>query len=405
VIQSDRSPEELWRSLPAAARRALRERSIRVYALDAFSIASQEATDAELRYRMQGAAFLGAFFAVSPLAGRAGLDESALFAGIHEQLEHKVRPARRAGGRGQPAGDPARLRRARSGDPAGDEIEEGGTLGQPAVGALPALLDSPGAAPGPGHPGRFWEQVCGLCKLGRDPIADPFAALSAIPAATGVVRDMTGVRFEVPDFIADRCTGCSQCWVQCPDAAIPGLVSTVEQVLDGALKTAANGRSLDRLRQVKSNLAREVRKVLAGVPFTTFGDTLAAAYQSLVDRLGWEPEKRHALDQDFAALFAVLADFPLARTVPFFDVPERREKGSGGLLSITVNPDACKGCNICVEVCPEHALVTVKQDAGIVERLRRNWELWENLGDTDDRFINVSDVEEGRSACSTRLCC
>ena len=40
------------------------------------------------------------------------------------------------------------------------------------------------------------------------------------------------------------------------------------------------------------------------------------------------------------------------------------------LLAITINPEACKGCNICVEVCPEQALVTVRQDEEIVEQLR-----------------------------------
>ncbi|NIR38434.1 MAG: hypothetical protein GWN07_21525, partial [Actinobacteria bacterium] len=56
------------------------------------------------------------------------------------------------------------------------------------------------------------------------------------------------------------------------------------------------------------------------------------------------------------------------------------------LLSITVNPEACKGCNICVEVCPDDALISVKQTDPIVERLRRNWRLWRALPDTDDRW-------------------
>mgnify|MGYP006175960707 CR=1 FL=1 len=32
---------------------------------------------------------------------------------------------------------------------------------------------------------------------------------------------------------------------------------------------------------------------------------------------------------------------------------------AGGLLSITVNPETCKGCNLCVEVCPDGALISV----------------------------------------------
>jgi pyruvate-ferredoxin/flavodoxin oxidoreductase len=86
VMQWDGEPEALWRSLPATARREIRERKIRVFALDAFKIAASEASDVELRYRMQGAAFMGAFFEASPLMAQEELSESALFDGIRTQL-------------------------------------------------------------------------------------------------------------------------------------------------------------------------------------------------------------------------------------------------------------------------------------------------------------------------------
>jgi pyruvate-ferredoxin/flavodoxin oxidoreductase len=163
---------------------------------------------------------------------------------------------------------------------AGTDAEE---VGEPVMGQIPTVLDVANARPGIGNPGRFWEQVCGLCRVGQDPIADPFAAISAMPAGTSTIRDMTDIRFEVPEFIPELCTGCSQCWVQCPDAAIPGLVSSVEDVIDTAIRAAANGRPLDRIKQVSKNLARESRKILQGVPFTTFGDVIASAYRNLVE--------------------------------------------------------------------------------------------------------------------------
>jgi pyruvate-ferredoxin/flavodoxin oxidoreductase len=93
-------------------------------------------------------------------------------------------------------------------------------------------------------------------------------------------------------------------------------------------------------------------------------------------------------------VLAIVASFPLARTVPFYDMLESKQKGTGGLLAITINPEACKGCNICVEVCPENALVTIKQDDEVVEKLRRNWGFWNELPDTDDRFINIRNLDE-----------
>ncbi|MEZ4415474.1 MAG: 2-oxoacid:acceptor oxidoreductase family protein [Gemmatimonadota bacterium] len=401
VIQSDLPASDVWASLPAQAQRTIVSKGIKVYALDAFKIASEEATDPELRYRMQGVAFMGAFFRVSPLAEREGLGEEALFAGIREQIEKKF------GKLGQRVVDD-NLRVIRRGF---DELRDvpHAAVGEDEPGAhplpgLPSLLDVPGAKPGIGNPGRFWEQVCAYCATtGKDVIADPFAAHSAIPAATSTVRDMTNIRFEVPDFVADKCTGCSQCWMQCPDAAIPGLVTSVEDALEAAIRTAANGKPLNRLKPLTPHLAKESRKILQGVGFRSFADAVSAAYENVAGKLKWDPERRKALDEEWAAVYGVVADFPFARTAPFYDLPEKKEKGTGGLLSITVNPEACKGCNICVDVCPEGALVTVRQDEAIVERLRRNWDLWENLPDTDDRYINVRNVEQGIGVLPTLL--
>ena len=393
VIQSELTPEALWQSLPERARRAIREKQIRMYALDGFGIAAAEASDAELRYRMQGAAFMGAFFRVSPLAEQEGLGEAQIFEGIRTQLQSKF------GKLGQHVVED-NLRVIRRGFdevlavPAVEVVDLGESITS-SVAQIPSLLNVENADDGIGNGGRFFEQVCAVCAVGQDVLADPFTAISAMPAASSAIRDMTNIRFEVPDFLPEKCTGCSQCWTQCPDAAIPGLVNSVEDLLDTAIRSVGARRSINQIRSVSKPLAREVRKVIGGVPFRNFGEVFAAAYANLSDKLGWEPEKRAALDAEFTAVHGVLAEFPLAKTAPFWDMPERKQKGSGGLLSITINPEACKGCNICVEVCPEGALTTVKQDEPIVERLRRNWQFWEQLPDTDERFINVSDLEEG----------
>jgi pyruvate-ferredoxin/flavodoxin oxidoreductase len=216
---------------------------------------------------------------------------------------------------------------------------------------------------------------------------------------------MTDVRFEVPAFVADKCTGCSQCWIECPDAAIPGLVSEIDDVIRAAIATveAEERRPLDRLRQAVPHLGQEARRRLQSEPYTTFADALARAFGEVAPRLAPSAERRAELDAQFEPVRARLAEFPLAKTAPFFDAPERRQPGSGGLLSITVNPQTCKGCNLCVAVCPEGALVTVRQDEAAIAKLRRNQALWERLPDTPDRFVSVSDVEHGVGVLSSLL--
>ncbi|HKJ02515.1 MAG TPA: 2-oxoacid:acceptor oxidoreductase family protein, partial [Longimicrobiales bacterium] len=399
VIQSHESPEALWRSLPEDARRSIRSKKIKVFCLDAFGIASSEASDPELRYRMQGVAFMGAFFRCSPLAQKEGMGEADLFEGITAQINAKF------GKLGKRVVDD-NMRVIRRGydevKAVPTDVEVGADEAKAAPGSnLPSLMNTPDAEGGIGNQGRFFEQVCALCSMGQDGIADPYAALSAIPAATSTVRDMTNIRFEVPDFVADKCTGCSQCWVQCPDAAIPGLVLSVEDLYDTAIRTSANGKPNDRVKQIAKHLAKESRKILKGVPFHTFADVAASAYGNVVEKLGWDADRRAQLDEEWSRVFPVLAEFPLAKTAPFYDLPEGKAKDSGGLLAITINPEACKGCNICVDVCPENALITVQQDEPIVEKLRRNWKFWERLPDTDDHFINVRNMDEGIGVLSS----
>ena len=392
VIQSELEPQDLWDTFPVIARREMKDKNIRVFSVDAFKIATDEATDPGLRYRMQGAAFMGAFFKAAPLMGREDLDDDSLFEGIRVQLTKKF-------GYLDESVIEDNLRVIRRGFDQVIQVDHSDLTAEGEEAAAtpqkPAVLDGTGWRDGFGNPGRFWEQVAYLYQTGDDPIADPFAALSAIPAATSTIRDMTEVRFEVPEFVPDRCTGCSRCWSACPDAAIPGLVNTVEQVIEAAIAAVSDGRSFDRLSQITGHLANESRLIMRGVPFSTFADVLSRAYKQVVEKLKWDPERRAALDEEFAPVYSALAEFPLAKTTRFFDVPESEEKGTGGLLSITVNPVACKGCNLCVEVCPDQALITVRQAEEVVDRLRRNWELWEYLPDTDDRYVDIASLEEG----------
>ena len=401
IMQGDRPAVDVWRSLPPWARKQITDRKYKFCLIDGFKIAAEEASEAELRYRMQGAAFMGAFFHASPLAQAEKLDEQTIFDGIRKQLKKKF------GHLGEKVLED-NVRVIRRGydelievDPSKLTLEGEEQVG--GVPQMPAALGGTNVAPGIGHGGRFWEQVCVLYKTGEEGIADPFAAISAIPAATSTIRDMTNVRFEVPEFIPDKCTGCSQCWVQCPDAAIPGVVNDIPEVLEAAVRSVENGKRLDRVRQILKPLAAEARRTLKAVPFTTFGATLSSAYQTVVEKLGMDPERRQALDAEFAPVHSALAEFPLARTAPFFDMPESRQKGTGGLLSITINPDACKGCNICVAVCPDGALKTVKQTEDVVETLRRNWKLWQFLPETDDRYVNIASMEEGIGVLSSLL--
>lgn len=215
---------------------------------------------------------------------------------------------------------------------------------------------------------------------------------------------MTEIRFEVPEFVADLCTGCGQCWTQCPDAAIPGLVSEVSDIVRAGVYTAAaenpEGQPSERIKELIAPLAEESRRILKDGEYKSFAGVVTRAWDRLASTLG--DDERATLDAEIDAVIRTVADFPVARTVPFFTVPERKEEGSGGLLTVTINPYACKGCNLCVDVSDE-ALVAVKQEEEIVDKLRRNWEVWNKLPDTPQRFLQISDLDEGIGVLHTLM--
>ena len=386
VIQSDKSNDALWNDFPQTAQWAIRERGIRVCTLDGAGIAREATDDAAALNRLRGLAFMGAFFNAAMLLGKHGLDRESLFEGLRGHFEGAadIEDEIHACIRG--------FDEVRALDLSELEDEGRGTK----IPLIPAAMAGAGAVEGPGNQGAFWDQVCAQYKTGHDVLADPFTAISAIPAATSSMRDMSTVRSTVPRFIADKCTGCSKCWVQCPDSAIPGVVNSIEEVLDAAVRTVATSQSpLTQFSQLIRHLARESRKLMAGSEFNTFGKILSEAYEKLTEKMKLEGERKEQTDTEFQQVLAALEDFPLAKTAPFFDVPESQEKGSGGLLSITINPETCKGCDVCVAVCDDGALINVPQSDEEQETLEANWKLWKNLPETDDRYIRISSLEDG----------
>jgi len=400
IIQSELTGEDLWNSFPKTAQQTIRAKKIKVFAVDGFSIALAEASKAELRYRMQGVAFMGAFFNAAPLMETHDLSRERLFEGIRKQLDKKF------GHLGERVVED-NIRVITRGF---DEIHTLDVKGLSDEGheellpLIPRAMAGIDAAAGVGNQSDFWNQVCVQYKTGSEPIADPFTAISAIPAATSSMRNMSAVRFNVPAFEPEKCTGCAKCWTQCPDSAIPGVVNTVEEVLETAVATVSTSENpMTRFSQIIKHLGKESRKIISSGTFKNYASVLAQAYETVAGKSNWDVERRTEVDEQYNRVYAALADFPLAKTAPFFDLPEGKKKGSGGLLSITVNPETCKGCDICVAVCADGALTSVRQTDDLQETLESNWNLWNLLPETDDQYIKISSLDDGIGVMSSLL--
>jgi pyruvate-ferredoxin/flavodoxin oxidoreductase len=401
IIQSNLG-EQTWASFPLWAQKFIVDNDIRVYYLDAFQIARDEAGSAELQLRMQGIAFQGAFFAASPVMQNAGLTEDALFTAIEDQLQAKF------GGKGaRVVAD--NLRVVRRGFSELTEItdkEVGLTRKQYARhdAGLPIMLRQLPAGDGKtADIHRFWEQTGHfyLTGKGNDNLVDPFIGASLLPAATGVFRDMTGIRFEHPVWIAENCTACGNCYTECPDSAIPGLVSSIADIFNAAVnRIETSGTPTRYLRRAVRTAERKLRALI---------DRDGGAVRPLIDIaidevIAEAPDaERGGLAAEFTQLQIQLGGFQFGSTKPYWTQKEKKAKGSGGLFSITVNPYTCKGCKLCVTVCEDNALEMVTQTDESVDRLRRDWNIWLDLPTTPKEYSRIDSLDEKIGALETLL--
>ena len=405
VLQSEgESPAAVWAALPVEARKRIVEHGIRMFHLDAFKVAREVAPGPRLEVAMCDVAFLGAFFRTAPVMHTARLTEAALFRRMKQRFAEEA-------GDENPVRAEHSIEAFRRGFHETAEIEE-----KPLPEAAPAPLRKTPVMPPmlPRRPQteapwsdihRFWEQTGSLYVAGHgeENLADPFIGLSLVPAATGVFRDMTRIRFEHPEWVPENCTACGKCFTVCPDSAIPGLANSFSEVFDTAV------RCMERNGHAVKHLPRALRKMEVRLRALLNETGGAADVPACIDRaieeteFELDPEDKTELDQEFHWFREAIGGFKFAVTGPYFTAREREAPGSGGLFSLTINPYACKGCMECVKVCGDNALRIVRQSTQSVEQLRRNWAFWQDLPTTSPEFIRIDDIDERIGALETLL--
>jgi len=396
IIQSDKkTPDEVWAEIPEHYQKVIINNDIHVFYIDGFKIAREEATDPELQLRMQGIAFQGAFFAASPLMQKSGLSDEKLLKAIEDQLQHKF------GSKGQRVVDD-NMRVVKRGF---DEVHE---ITNKVLGAgnnkngsvqetlpIPQMLkEIPQSESQLSDIHRFWEQTGNfyLQGMGNDNLTDPFIGLSVMPAVSSVFRNMTGIRFEHPEWIPNNCTACGNCYTVCPDTAIPGLVSEVSDVFDTIVKRVKkNHGKVEHLPKAVRKMEGHVRKLFAA---SKNGATVNDYMQHAIDMTLDEFDKSKEVAQELDWFKEELGEFNFALTRPYYDLHEKKEENSGGLFSITINPNTCKGCMECVAVCNDDALIKIPQTEGSIAKLNKEWDFWLDLPNTPPKFNRIDDLEE-----------
>lgn len=156
--------------------------------------------------------------------------------------------------------------------------------------------------------------------------ADVAVARSLIPAGTATLRDFSYIAPEIPEYLADNCTGCMDCVTECPDTAILGKV-----LAEPALEQELSEIDSEEDRQFFSRQWSKTRK--------------------------------------------------------YYDGPQKKGL-PGGRFAIVIDPSKCKGCAECVTVCDDLALRMIPKSDKLMNDIRRTHRLFKQAGPSDERYIN-----------------
>jgi pyruvate-ferredoxin/flavodoxin oxidoreductase len=255
---------------------------------------------------------------------------------------------------------------------------------------------------------RFWDQTGVLYRDGQADrlTADPFFATGTMPPLSSTFNDNSKSRGKMPTFDPTLCTGCGKCWTHCPDSAIGVVAATPAALIDaGISRTGA-----DAVRQVSKKIASRIvssnRQADDVAP--TFGQLLDDAYAWLNDKMPLPEERKQAIQDGIDEIGTELGALPVAITKPFFFDAEAEKKDSAELLSVVINPEACKACGICVSNCEPEALRAGEQDAASLKQARELWSVFSATPDTPsatlERVAENPDIGAMAAILLSRYC-
>lgn len=390
VLQTHHTPEQVWQELPQSARQTIRDKNIDFYIVDAFDVARKHAPTPDLEIRMMGIAFIGA------LCGHArqviaDADEQQMIERIERQIDKKF------GSKGKIVVD-GNMSVIRDGVKAtqkvsyahfidNETVEETATQGQQKKSSKAScgLFDQ-----------EYFDNIAGKRYADGSISEAPVLPGSGmfLPPASAITKDKGLFRLNVPLFNPDKCTGCMECTVTCPDGAIPTAVHELHDILNGTInKLELPPAQIDLIKALVPSLCDAIRQKYRNMTKAntiTFFDAMT----SVIENMSFNSQ---ALKQHIFDVCTCLKNMPYSQTKPFFDVMEKSLPGSGGLFSVTIDPSKCSGCMECVDVCGPNALEKGRQTSELNTKILQRFNEIAELPKTPQRFMEQAAKSSGEA--------
>ena len=242
ILQSNLSALEVWKELPAAMRKTIRDRKIKFLVVDGFAIAKKHAPVAALQTRMMGIAFIGAVCGHVERVTE-GADREAVIEKIRSQINYKFGTKGEAVVEGNMAVIRDGVEETAVVDYSAPEFVEVDAAGDPVPEFSPSIssnmcrIASESSPEGLFDTAYYEETVAAPFRagaIGEAPVL-PGSGMF-MPAGSAAAKDKGLFRREVPVFDPEKCTGCLDCSMVCPDAAIPPSVFDIDALLMAAAK-------------------------------------------------------------------------------------------------------------------------------------------------------------------------
>ena len=401
VWESEEEGEKAWERLPLWARKQIIDKKIRVFTLPGFEIARKATNRADLQLRMQGNAFLGAFFSVSPLLHEFRISQEQFREVVHKQYMKKFGRLGDAVVASNMEVMTQGFERVREINVGVMEAPDRSTLRGQAL--LPVVGgNGHGNGNGCGSGCRSHEIPEGQEErtpltrvsafdelfrsgLGYDQPASALAALGVMAAGSGDTASKYVARRETPLYIPENCTQCMECIAVCPDTALPNCSQDLETVLRTAITNYVTD-STERHKMLALLPEIETRtRTLMREGLTTGGPPLQQLIKTVTNEVnGFSAEAKQQL-------FNVIDKVPLAyqKVTAIFASPEKKRPGGGGVFSIFVS-DLCKGCAACVTACGDHqALKMVLETEEVNAEHETGTAFLDLLPDTPQKYLGL----------------